>query len=358
MAAGQSIPPDANILVAPREVSPGAVGAFAKYGRLEEIKRLEAERQLRCWEVRGVISDHVPLAGDAVAALTRASFHLLELNESPLWIYLHSGGRNAVYYGLFGDANGKLQHISVKVESRLPSNALMLARKPVNALLDVLTRDSNMPLMIQRLELLSPVDGEVLISEFLIPERQGVRLGPLGGIMQAVPFAPYDALYREALTTASPFYRLLCAWKMYEGTNRIRRWIREQCESRRITDRMPPDPDVDQEELVRMGFAPAFVNGIRKAGDLFAKLTDQRNAIAHFLFDTDGTESHVYLADGSQLFQYAVASSAMLRYAHRVLEDLRLFCAGRIPFFTGGTILPLPENRDRFIVRASDYGVE
>jgi hypothetical protein len=315
MATGETIPPDANMLIAPREVSSGALGAFAKYAKLEEIKQLEIERRLRCWEIREVISDHVPLAGDAMAAMTRPSFHLLELNENPLWIYLHSGGRNAVYYGLFGDRNGRLQYISVKVESRLPSNALLLARRPLNALLDVLARDSNMPLMIQRLELLSPVDGDVLISELPVPERQGIRLGPLGGIMQAVPFAPYDALYREALTTSSPFYRFLCAWKMYEGTNRIRRWIREQCEKRRIADRMPSDPDVDQEELVRMGFAPDFANRIRKAGDLFAKLSEQTNAIAHFLFDTDGTESHVYLADGPQLFQYAVASSAMLRYA-------------------------------------------
>jgi hypothetical protein len=176
--------------------------------------------------------------------------------------------------------------------------------------------------------------------------------------MQAVPFAPYDALYREALTTASPFYRLLCAWKMYEGTNRLRRWIREQCENRGIKDRMPSDPAVDQSELVKMGFSSSFAQGIRHASDLFSKLGEQRNAIAHFLFDVDGGESHVYLADGSQLVQYAVASSAMLRYAHAVLEELRLFCVGRIPFSTGSTILPLPANRDQFVVRASDHGVE
>jgi hypothetical protein len=312
---------------------------------------------LRLWEVHAVISDHVPLAGDATAALARPSYHLLYLNENPLWIYLHSGGRNAIYYGLFGDDEGKLKYISVKVQSRLPSNALVLARRPINALLDVLTRDSNMPLMIQRLELISPLDGDVLIYELPLPERQGVRLGPLGGIMQAVPFAPYDALYREALTSASPFYRLLCAWKMYEGTNLIRRWIRKQCKSRGITDRLPPDPDVDQQELIKMGFSSAFAQGIRRAGDLFAKLGEQRNAIAHFLFDTNGVESHVYLADGSQLVQYAVASAAMLRYAHRVLQDLRLFCMRHILIVHGG-ILPLPQNRDQFIVRASDQGVD
>lgn len=172
----------------------------------------------------------------------------------------------------------------------------------------------------------------MLISEFLIPERNGVALGPLGGIMQAVPFAPYDALYREALTTASPFYRLLCAWKMYEGTNRIRRWIREECERRGINDQMPADPEVDPQELIRLGLDATFVQGIRHARDLFEKMREQRDAIAHFLIERDEGEFHVYVADGRQLHLYAVGAAALLRYAHRVLEELRQFCGPRMMF--------------------------
>ena len=358
MSAGQYIPPNANTLIFPDEPSPGALGAFAKFEKLAQIKRLEEDRIVRVWEIRAAISDHVPLAGDADAALSRPSFHLFHLNENPLWIYLHSGGRNAVYYGLFGDEVGRLQYISVSVESRLPSNALLLARGPINALLDVFARDSNMPLTVQRLDLISPIDGDVLISQLLIPARNGVAHGPLGGIMQAVPFAPYDALYREALTTTSPFFRLLCAWKMYEGTNQIRRWIREQCEQLHISERMPPDPEVAPEELIRLGLDPTFVHGIRRAGDLFNKLSDQRDAIAHFLIEKDGTESHAYLADGGQLQAYAIGASALLRYAHRVLEELRLFCSQRIPFARGSMVLPMPQNRNQFVVRATDYGLE
>lgn len=358
MSPDPPIAPDANILVFPREPSTGAIGAFAKYQKLEQIKQLEHERIARTWEVRAYISDHAPLAGGADDALARPAYHVLHLNENPLWLYLHSGGRNAVYYGLFGDKVGKLQYITVSVESRLPSNALLIARGPINALLDVFTRNSNMPLTVQRLELISPRDGETLISELLIPERNGIALGPLGGFMQAVPFAPYDALYREALTTASPFYRLLCAWKMYEGTNRIRRWIREECERRRINDQMPSDPEVDPQELIRLGLDATFVEGIRHARDLFEKMREQRNAIAHFLIERDEGESHIYVADGRQLHAYAIGAAALLRYAHRVLEELRLFCSRRIPFAGGAHILPMPQNRDQFIVRAADYGLE
>lgn len=358
MSASNNIPLDANMLLFPRDASVGALGSFAKYNRFEEIKNLEAARIERVWEVRAVISDTVPLAGDAAETLARSHHHKLVLNENPLFIYLHKGGLNAVYYELVGDQSNQLAYIAVRVSSRLPSNALLLSRAPVNALLDVLTRDHSLPLIIQRLELMSPTDGGILITEMLIPARNGVILGPLGGIMQAVPFAPYDALYREALTSSSPFYRLLCAWKIYEGTNQLRRWIRGRCEERGVTERMPSDPDVDPQELINIGFDATFAAGIRKAGDLFNRLADHRNAIAHFLIDRDGTESHVYVADGRQLSVYAAGAAALLRYAHRVLDDLRLFYIDHIGLTQGATILPTPEHRDRFIVKASDYSME
>jgi hypothetical protein len=358
--AGPEIPfLDPNFLVFPRDPSPGALGNFTKQSRIEEGRQLEIEPQLRLWEVRAFVSDTVPLAGDAQEALSRPCHHKFHLNQSPLFIYLHEGGHRAVYYELVGDENRKLVYIAVRVESRLPSNALLLARRPINALLDVLVRDLHLPLAVQRLDLMSPTDGGVLISEMLIPARNGVIFGPLGGILQAVPFAPYDALYREALTNPSPFYRLLCAYKMYEGTNRLRRWLHERCVEQHIDERLPPDPEVDPQELVRMGLEPAVVGGVRRAADLFNLLRDHRDAIAHFLIERDEGDSHVYLADGHHLKMYSIGASALLRYAHRVLEDLRMFF-GRYPALgqLGGMILPMPENRDQFVVRAREYGLE
>jgi hypothetical protein len=223
----------------------------------------------------------------------------------------------------------------------------------------VLTRDQNLPLIVQRLDLVSPADGGVLITEMLIPDRHGVLFGPLGGILQAVRFAPYDALYREAQTNSSAFYRLLCAWKMYEGTNKLRKWLRERCQEVGVAERLPADPNVDPSELLNMGFDKPFAANVRKVGDLFNKLGDYRDAIAHFLIERDGAESHVYLADGKQLQEYSIAASALLRYAHRVLEDLRLFYVKHPDLNKNwGMILPTPENRDQFIVRAQDYHLE
>ena len=333
------------------------MAAFARQSRAAEIKEYEETKVSRIWSVRGIVSDSVPLSGDPEDVIDRAPHNLLYLNENPLSIYLHSGGRQAIYYDLVGDQAQELAYIEVRVQSKLPSNAVMLARRPINALLDVLTRNNDMPLILQRIELMSPRDGEPLVYQALLPNNRGIKAGPLGGIHQAVPFAPYDAIYREALTSSSPFYRLLCAARMFEGTGTIRKWLREQCEARGIKERLPAEVQVDEGYLRRVGLEPQFISGVRTAQDLYHKLKDLRDAIAHFLIEREGADMHVYLAEGAQLHIYSTAATALLHYAHLSLEQLRMFYTQYVPR-RGSHILPMVQNRDQFIVRASDFGVE
>jgi len=70
-----------------------------------------------------------------VALLARRPEHLFYSNGNPLSIYLHSGGRNAVYYDLLGNEEGRLQFIEVNVETPLPGKAIFLARRPLNSIL-------------------------------------------------------------------------------------------------------------------------------------------------------------------------------------------------------------------------------
>ena len=350
---------DRFVLLEPREPIPGTLAVLARESRIKEIQELQAERRPRMWRVRAVISDCVPLSGNGDQAVARSSHHSFFLNENPISIYLHAGGNRFVYYDLIGGEDDHLKFIEVRVETALPDNALLLARRPINALLDAFARNSPMPLAIQRVELLSPSDGSVLAYELMLPCREGIRFGPLGGILQRPIFAPYDALYREAITSSSPYYRLLCAWKVYEGIGRIRRFLREKAEDFGVTERLPAEPAVNKDELVRLGLRPEFLEGIRTANELFGRLTELRNGIAHFLFETDAGESQVYLADGGQLRTYSTAASALLLYAHRMLEVLQSYYAqhleGRL---MRGTVLAGPENRDMGVVRAADYGLE
>jgi hypothetical protein len=191
----------------------------------------------------------------------------------------------------------------------------------------------------------------------LLPVRNGVLLGPLGGINQAVPFAPYDAIYREALTSSSPFYRLLCAARIFEGTNTIRKYLKDQLAARGKDVKMPTKIKVDQEQLVRFGLDRSFVDGVTTAQELYEKLRDMRDAIAHFLIERENADIHVYLAEGAQLHAYSTAAAALLHYAHLTLEELRMFYVEHVGR-QGSQILPMLQYREKFIVRASDFGLE
>jgi hypothetical protein len=147
---------------------------------------------------------------------------------------------------------------------------------------------------------------------------------------------------------------------MYEGAGRIRRQVREGCERRRVPAKLPADPTITTDRLREFGFTEEFAFGITCAPDLFEKLRETRNAISHFLIDTDDGESMVYVADGRQLHHYSMCAAAMLHYSYQALEDLSLFSVKNgVHLRTGKSmILPMPQNRDQFPVRASDYGME
>jgi hypothetical protein len=53
----------------------------------------------------------------------------------------------------------------------------------LNALLDVITSNFNMPLCLKQLEFISPTDGEVLLLQTLLPIKDGIAAGPLGGVV-------------------------------------------------------------------------------------------------------------------------------------------------------------------------------
>src|SRR4051812_41615725 len=156
-------------------------------------------------------------------------------------------------------------------------------RSPLNELLDNIATQFDLPLIYQRFELVAPSDGQTLLYEFVLPYKDGLRLGPLGGIQQRTPFATFDAIFREAITSTSPYYKFLCACRAYEGTEYIRKWLKQQAKRFNVNARLPKDPAVQQEELLRSGVPADLLTGVSRAKDLFEKYRVHRNALAHFL---------------------------------------------------------------------------
>src|ERR1700675_393653 len=141
-------------IVDPKEPMPGVIGVAVPEERLPELQSVEQAKKRQLWRVRGVVSDHIPLAGDVRAVIDSERTHNFSLNGDLLTIYLHRGGRDAIFFDLVARPGGRLDYIEVKVETDLPSNAFLFARQPLNEMLDALVRNPpNPPLLLQRLEL-------------------------------------------------------------------------------------------------------------------------------------------------------------------------------------------------------------
>jgi Methylamine utilization protein MauJ len=345
-------------IVDPSDPAPGVIGVAVPEERLAELQAAEQARTKQVWRVRGVVSDHIPLAGDVRGVIGSERTHNFFLNDKSLAIYLHRGGHDAIFFDLVAQPGGRLDYIEVKVETDLPSNALLFARQPLNEMLDALVRTPpNPPLLLQRLELVSPIDDGILAYEVTLPFNQGVLFGPMGGVLQWRAFAPYFAIFREAITTSSPFYRLLCAWRVYEGIQTIRQWLREQCTRFDIKEKLPKEPEVDTAHLQRMGFSAEFCAKIRRISDLFNELRELRTGIAHFLFEGEAGDAHVYLARGHEIRNYSVSSAILLSYANRGIDDLRIFYTNHVePKLGGSQIMPMEDQKDQFIVKVPVEG--
>lgn len=243
------------------------------------------------------------------------------------------------------------------METDLPSDALLLARGPLNEVLDHFATHYDLPLLYQRLELLSPADEGTLAYEFVLPYRNGLMFGPLGGIQQPTPFLTFDAIFREAITSTSPYYRFLCACRAYEGTNYIRRWLKQQCQRLNIVARLPRDPDVNHDELTRAGLPNDVLKGVTKAGHLFEKYRTHRNALAHFIVDGPLGDTHINVSSGLSVHEYSLGAAILLKYARESVQALRRFYTEHLGrTFMRGTVLPMIENRDRFVVRRPSSG--
>jgi hypothetical protein len=188
-----------------------------------------------------------------------------------------------------------------------------------------------------------------LAHEVVLPFSVGAKFGPLGGFDQVEAFARSDAILREAITSGSPFSQFLCAYRLYEGTNVVRPWLRRLAKRFNIQEPLPRDPAVDSAALVRMSFSPEVAQGIRTVSDLWERLRPSRDAIAPFLLKQKGSSSHVYLSDGTAIHHYSVSAAILLRYSRATLDELKQYYARHLQtHLLRGSVLPLEEQRDRY----------
>jgi len=337
-------------VVDPKKPLPGCLSVVATTSQYDRLGIIEQNREVKRFLTRTYLSDHIPLCGSIGDIISREPYHLLKVNEDPLSIYLHHGGRNAIYYDLKPDENGALEYIEVEIEAELPSLTFSSTRTAVNELLDSLQRRMWIPLSLMRIDLYLKGESEPLAHQLILPYPGELEIGPLGGIHQYPAFSYYEAVLREGILSTSPYYRLLCAYRLYEGINKLRAWMKSICDELKISDKLPKDPMVNKELLKGFGLDTKFIDSVRKIGDLWRNYSELRNRVAHFFLKDDNVPLH--FSHGPTYYQYSLAGAVLLYHSNIAFSELSQFFNQKLNNkLLRGSILPLKENKDKFIIR-------
>lgn len=335
-------------IVWPHLAIPGALAVVCKDDQVARLLQLEQARERRLFVVQALLEDHIPLAGTLNEVMSRPFGTGIALSEKPLAIYLHHGGRHATYFDLSGSGTD-LEHVGVEVEAGLPLAAFPVARTAVNQLLDSMTRSIWVPLVIARLDLYLYGEESALASQLFLPFAIDVSIGPLGGFHQHPAFRELESLAREAICSPSPYYRFLCAYRMYDGVNELRRWLREVCEELKVSDPLPKDLRVDPRLLEAIGLNGSALANVKTVSDLHGALADMRNQIAHFFLKREEVRFALHPSEGHAVVAFSTAGAAMLHYAFATLRELSGFFRAKLnPRLSIGSVLPMKEHRDQY----------
>lgn len=337
-------------VIEPKRPLPGCLSVVATKAQCERIGKIENNRTAKRFLARSYLSDHIPLCGSIDDIISRKPYHLFKVNEDPLSIYLHHGGRNAIYYDLKPDENGDLEYIEVEIEAELPSMTCPPARSAVNGLLDSLQRRAWFPLSLMRIDLYVKDEPTPLAHQLILPYPAGIQIGPLGGIHQYPAFSFYESVLREAILSTSPYYRLLCAYRLYEGLNKLRAWMKKLTDRFGIKDKLPKDPIVNKDLMREIGFDETFLENVNRIGDLWKNFTKLRKRVAHFFLKDDDTPLH--FSHGPTYSQYSVAGAVLLYHSNITFSELAQFFNQKLgEKLSRGMILPLKENKEQFIIK-------
>lgn len=328
----------------------GCLAVVATKDQYSLIRELEKKRQKLRYTAKAILSDHIPLSGSIPEIINRKAYHLLKIKEDPLSIYLHYGGKNAIYYDLCPGENGYLKNIQVDIETNLPSKTFGPARTAINELIDAIARTYQLPLVLMRIDIFIKGEKSPLAHQLLLPYPSILEIGPLGGIHLYPAFATYNAVLREAITSTSPYYRFLCAYRLYEGLNKLRHWMRKTAKALNVVEKLPKDPQVDKEFLKDIGFDVNSISTLNKIGDLWKKYTEPRNRIAHFFLKKD--DRPLNFSHGQTYNEYSIASGILLYHSNLAFVDLVMFFNKYLNSkLAMGSILPMKEQKENFCIK-------
>jgi hypothetical protein len=343
-------------IVHPSNPLPGVLATYLPAGMMETLGQIETEKKFEVYVVRGVVADHISLEFEISEFLSRPSEALIRLSENPITLNLHYGGTKAFFFDLVADGSGSLRHIEVEIEADHPNATFPPARTLINQLLDTLMRDIWMPLSIVRLDVSRHGTDRPLLQQAIYPFNRILNFSPLGGFHTSYLFSPYEALLRETITATSPYYRVMCAYRLLEGIKFLRYELRKLAEKiEGELPALPKVPKVESEILENFGFRFEPSTEIKSLDSLITATKTLRDSVGHFQAKSQG-EAALHLSSGESYRLFSAIGAVLLQYAHTAFRDLLVYFNQNLSSHVfRGSILPLPENREMFRTKADSY---
>ncbi len=343
-------------IIHPSNPLPGMLGTYLPANMVETLGNIEVQKRFEIFTVRGVISDNIPLEFEIGEFLSRQSSSLIRLRENPITLNLHYGGTQAFFYDLVANQGGSLNHIEVEVEADHPNAAFQLGRTLINQFLDTLMREIWMPLTLMRLDVYRHNGEGPILQQAIIPFNRIIDFSPTGGYHTRYLFAPYESLLRETITATSPYYRVMCAYRLLEGLKFLRHQLRKLIDKVEHTlPALPKPPKVGKEIFDDFGFRFEPGTEIKDLDSLIAATKTLRDSVGHFSAKSQN-ENALHLSNGENFRLFSAVGAILLNYAHVGFRDLLVYFNQNLSSYVfAGSILPLPENRSMFRIKAETY---
>ena len=147
----------------------------------------------------------------------------IKLNEMELYYEQGSSSRKVAHL-FFKTQDGLIQRLIIKIKEDDIKKAVAITDKIVSSILDMICLLKQTPLKVRQIEIYQSETKELLLRYVTFPYTSIVDLEGKDILMAVnIPreLTPCLRLFREAINSTSPHYRLLCLYRVREGLKKI-----------------------------------------------------------------------------------------------------------------------------------------
>ncbi|MBA7609824.1 hypothetical protein ES703_17018 [subsurface metagenome] len=218
---------------------------------------------------------------DKILKFTGAT--LIKMSEKELRFYIN-WQNSGVVFSFRCNSRKMLNRVEAYTKGTLPSDALDIFKSALYNLIDRLVYILKCPIYVQSIVLL--INNKPLLYELPITFAGEKTIAYGGGFNSVYWFAPLDALEREAICSPSPFYKLLCRFRIYEGIiHYLRKELRFFANKVNQKEKIPKTPRITKGELQALRLNEGTLPKIKTYEEIAESHRELRNGVVHFLME-------------------------------------------------------------------------